>query len=196
MFSFLCSFAVEHDLVYAVDARCSLPASIWYNFVRIEKKLHQHSFFLQEKKSGVFLYYGVKESKNRKEIPIMKSNSVKKQTAKALANVSLKLGKMSADSACCFIYHQPTMPEALKKMKKDWYETIVGKIDRICCQIRCDFGGIICSIPIWISNRTWDVMLSYCQSFHSCISAYDFRICSIYRNFYDAKNLCWWDSFV
>lgn len=76
-------------------------------------------FFLQEKKSGVFLYYGVKESKNRKEIPIMKSNSVKKQTAKALANVSLKLGKMSADSACCFIYHQPTMPEALKKMKKD-----------------------------------------------------------------------------
>lgn len=49
----------------------------------------------------------------------MKSNSVKKQTAKALANVSLKLGKMSADSACCFIYHQPTMPEALKKMKKD-----------------------------------------------------------------------------
>ena len=30
----------------------------------------------------------------------------------------LKLGKMSADSACCYIYHQPKMPEALKKMKK------------------------------------------------------------------------------
>lgn len=50
----------------------------------------------------------------------MKSNNVKNQNqlAKVLANVSLKLGKMSADSACCYIYHQPKMPEALKKMKK------------------------------------------------------------------------------
>ena len=44
-------------------------------------------------------------------------NIVKNQSAKVLANVSLKLGKMSADSACCYIYHQPKMPEALKKMK-------------------------------------------------------------------------------
>ena len=48
----------------------------------------------------------------------MKLKKVKNQSAKALANVSLKLGKMSADSACCYIYHQPKMPEALKKMKK------------------------------------------------------------------------------
>mgnify|MGYP000319028714 CR=1 FL=1 len=46
----------------------------------------------------------------------MNSKNVKKQSAKALANVSLKLGKMSADSACCYIFHQPKMPEALKKM--------------------------------------------------------------------------------
>lgn len=45
----------------------------------------------------------------------MKSTNVKNKSAKALANVSLKLGKMSADSACCYIYHQPKMPEALKK---------------------------------------------------------------------------------
>ena len=37
----------------------------------------------------------------------MNSKNVKKQSAKALANVSLKLGKMSADSACCYIFHQP-----------------------------------------------------------------------------------------
>ena len=43
----------------------------------------------------------------------MNSKKVKNQSAK----VSLKLGKMSADSACCYIYHQPKMPEALKKMK-------------------------------------------------------------------------------
>lgn len=48
----------------------------------------------------------------------MNSKNVKKQSAKALANVSLKLGKMSVDSACCYIFHQPKMPETLRKMKK------------------------------------------------------------------------------
>ena len=48
----------------------------------------------------------------------MKSKNLKNQPAKVLGNLSLKLGKMSADSACCYIYHQPKMPEALKKMKK------------------------------------------------------------------------------
>ena len=48
----------------------------------------------------------------------MKSKNLKNQPAKELANLSLKLGKMSADSAFCYIYHQPKMPEALKKMKK------------------------------------------------------------------------------
>ena len=47
----------------------------------------------------------------------MKLKKVKNQSAKVLANASLKRGKMSADSACCYIYHQPKMPEALKKMK-------------------------------------------------------------------------------
>ena len=47
----------------------------------------------------------------------MKLKKVKNHSAKVLANASLKLGKMSADSACCYIYHQPKMPEALKKMK-------------------------------------------------------------------------------
>ena len=48
----------------------------------------------------------------------MNSKNVKKQSAKGLANVSLKLGKMSADSACGYIFHQPKMPETLRKMKK------------------------------------------------------------------------------
>ena len=47
----------------------------------------------------------------------MKPKNVKIQPAKALANVSLKLGKLSADSACCYIFHQSKMPENLKKMK-------------------------------------------------------------------------------
>ena len=52
----------------------------------------------------------------------MKSKNAKIQPAKVLANVlanvSLKLGKMSADSACVYIYHQPKMPKALKELKK------------------------------------------------------------------------------
>ena len=47
----------------------------------------------------------------------MKSKNAKIQPAKVLANVSLKLGKMSANSACAYIYHQPKMPEALKELK-------------------------------------------------------------------------------
>lgn len=47
----------------------------------------------------------------------MKTKNVKIQPAKALANVALKLGKFSADSACAYIYHQPKMPKELKKLK-------------------------------------------------------------------------------
>lgn len=48
----------------------------------------------------------------------MKSKNVKLQSAKVLASVSLKLGKISADSACAYIYHQPKMPAELKALKK------------------------------------------------------------------------------
>lgn len=47
----------------------------------------------------------------------MRSKNEKLQPAKVLANVSLKLGKMSANSACAYIYHQPKIPEALKELK-------------------------------------------------------------------------------
>ena len=48
----------------------------------------------------------------------MKLKNVKSQSAKVLAKVSLKVGKMSANSACAYIYHQPKMPEELKNMKQ------------------------------------------------------------------------------
>jgi len=48
----------------------------------------------------------------------MKSKNVKLEPAKVLANVSLKLGKISANSACAYIYHQPKMPTELKALKK------------------------------------------------------------------------------
>ena len=48
----------------------------------------------------------------------MKTKNVKIQPAKVLANVSLKLGKISADCACAYIYHQPKMPKELKTLKE------------------------------------------------------------------------------
>lgn len=73
--------------------------------------------FFYKKRKRMSFCSKVLEKTNRKEISVMKSKSVKEQSAKVLANVSLKLGKISADSACCYIYHQPKMPEALKMMK-------------------------------------------------------------------------------
>lgn len=48
----------------------------------------------------------------------MKFKNGKLKPTKILANASLKLGKITADSACVYIYHQPKVPEALKKLKK------------------------------------------------------------------------------
>lgn len=58
----------------------------------------------------------------------MKSKNVKIQLAKVLANVSLKLGKMSADSTCVYIYHQPKMPSGIKELKSK-YEMVIEKIN-------------------------------------------------------------------
>lgn len=48
----------------------------------------------------------------------MKTKNEKMQPAQILANVSLKLGKISANSACAYIFHQPKMPVELKKIKR------------------------------------------------------------------------------
>lgn len=47
----------------------------------------------------------------------MKTKNVKIQSAKALANISLKIGKFSVNSACAYIFHQPKIPDELKKEK-------------------------------------------------------------------------------
>ena len=57
----------------------------------------------------------MKKLKQRR--PTMNSKNIKFEAAKALATLSLKIGKVSADTACAFIYHQPQMPKALKELK-------------------------------------------------------------------------------
>lgn len=47
----------------------------------------------------------------------MKNQNGKNYIAKVMANVSLKLGKVAANSACVYIFHQPKMPDELKKLK-------------------------------------------------------------------------------
>ncbi len=48
----------------------------------------------------------------------MKAKNLKFQSAKTLAKAALKMGKISANSACAYIYHQPKMPDELKALKK------------------------------------------------------------------------------
>lgn len=38
--------------------------------------------------------------------------------AEVLARTAKGFGKIAANSACCYIYHQPKMPDAVKKLKK------------------------------------------------------------------------------
>ena len=63
-----------------------------------------------------FLYGKV--SKIVKGVSHMKNKKIKIQSAKVLANASLQLGKVSANSSCIYIFHQPKMPDELKKLKK------------------------------------------------------------------------------
>lgn len=37
--------------------------------------------------------------------------------ARVLAGAAKGFGKIAANSACCYIYHQPKMPDAVKKLK-------------------------------------------------------------------------------
>lgn len=85
-------------------------------FVMFRKNYMNTRFFTGKEKESTFVVLYLE--RKRREISTMKMKNVKTQSVKALANVSLKLGKMSADSACCYIFHQPKMPETLKKLKK------------------------------------------------------------------------------
>lgn len=59
-----------------------------------------------------------KKQKGDRKMNQKKINSSKKLSAEILAGASLKMSKMAANSACCYIYHQPKMPAALKNMRK------------------------------------------------------------------------------
>lgn len=47
-------------------------------------------------------------------------NGIKKENkiAGVLAGAAKGFGKIAENSACCYIYHQPKMPDAVKKLKK------------------------------------------------------------------------------
>ena len=85
---------------------CSAPGKSYIN-----------TRFFYRKRNGMY-FCSIVLKRRRKESFTMTMKNVKNQSAKALANVSLKLGKVSADSACCYIFHQPKVPKNLKKLKK------------------------------------------------------------------------------
>lgn len=81
------------------------------------RKSYMNTRFFYRKRNGMY-FCSIVLKRKRKESFTMTMKNVKAQSAKALANVSLKLGKVSADSACCYIFHQPKVPKDLKKLKK------------------------------------------------------------------------------
>lgn len=50
----------------------------------------------------------------------MNVKDLKNRSAKMMAGVSLKIGKVSANSACSYLFHQPPMPADLKSLKKKY----------------------------------------------------------------------------
>lgn len=48
----------------------------------------------------------------------MDKKTIKKRGAKALGDIAKKVGELSANTKCVCIYHQPKMPEEIKKMRK------------------------------------------------------------------------------
>lgn len=66
----------------------------------------------------IIFFCMVKYQKIVKGVSQMKNRNIKLQSAKVLANASLQLGKVSANSSCIYIFHQPKMPDELKKLKK------------------------------------------------------------------------------
>lgn len=46
------------------------------------------------------------------------NSSIEKKLANALANTARSVGKLSVNSACAYIFHQPKMPEGMKKLRK------------------------------------------------------------------------------
>lgn len=50
----------------------------------------------------------------------MKIEKINKEVlvADILAKAAVSVSKMSANSRCCYIYHQPKMPNDLKKLRK------------------------------------------------------------------------------
>ena len=48
----------------------------------------------------------------------MNKRTFKNRGAKALGVIARKVGELSANTKCVCIYHQPKMPEEIKKLRK------------------------------------------------------------------------------
>lgn len=48
----------------------------------------------------------------------MDKKNIKNRGAKALVDIARRVGEFSANTKCVCIYHQPKMPEEIKKLRK------------------------------------------------------------------------------
>ena len=64
---------------------------------------------------GFFRY--ILEKNNLEEVIMKKFNF--KRCANVLASVAMMFSILAVNTRCVFIFHQPKMPEAMKKLKKN-----------------------------------------------------------------------------
>lgn len=55
---------------------------------------------------------------NKKEVNNMNKKNIKNRGAKVLGTLAKKVGEFTANTKCVCIYHQPEIPEGIKKMRK------------------------------------------------------------------------------
>lgn len=48
----------------------------------------------------------------------MKENFIKKITTTSLSTIALGMSKRAANSRCTVVYHQPRLPDAIRKLRK------------------------------------------------------------------------------
>lgn len=70
-------------------------------------------------KNKFIKFYSIMLRVQQKGVKDMNSKDFKVKAAKLLAHASLKVGNISVNSSCAYIFHQPKVPDELKKLKKN-----------------------------------------------------------------------------
>ena len=108
----------------------------------------------------------------------------------------LKLGKVSTDTACAFIYHQPKLPKALKRVKEQVdMSYLSGKITDYIIKM-----GVISDELYEVYQYGFQIGMEMFSCFAVClvIAIYLHTILEFAVFTYDiyaVTDICWWNTY-